>query len=166
MKNFKTLALVAFGLLASSLSAQYSLDKIDLSIFPKAEKGMVQYVVEVPHSSMEDDANKKIEILVGKNTQTDKCNRYFLNGDLKENELKGFGYTYYTFKSDGNVGSTMMGCGDTGTTTKFVTAKPTLMDYNGRMPIVIYAPEGFDVQYKIYKAEPEKYRAYQVKQKK
>ncbi len=166
MRNFKTLALVVFGLIGSSVSAQYTLDKIDLSIFPKAEKGMVQYVVEVPHSTMEEDANKKVEVFIGKNQEVDTCNRHFLSGELQQNELKGFRYSYYTFKSSGNVGGTLMACGDTKKVTKFVTSKPVLMDYNGRMPIVIYAPEGFDVQYKIYKAEPENYRAYQVRQKK
>lgn len=166
MNSFKTLAIAVFGLVGASLSAQNVIDKVDISVFPAPEKGYVQYLVEVPHSTMEEDANKKIEIMVGKYAEVDKCNRFFLNGELKEQALKGFGYNYYTFKSDGNIGGTLMGCGDTGKVNKFISSKPILTDYNGRMPIVIYAPEGFDVQYKIYKAEPESYKAYHVRQKK
>ena len=114
---------------------------------------------------MEDNSNKKIEIFVGKNTKVDKCNRHFLSGELQSQELKGWGYNYYTFKTNGNIGGTLMACNETGTVDKFVSAQPFLTDYNGKMPIVIYAPEGYDVQYKIFKAEPENYRAFQVKQK-
>lgn len=166
MNNFKTLAIAIFGLVGTSLSAQNIIDKVDTSVFPAAEKGYVQYLVEVPHSTMEEDANKKVEISVGKYAEVDKCNRHFLGGELKQQELKGFGYNYYTFKSDGNVAGTLMGCNETGTVRKFVSSRPVLMDYNGRMPIVIYAPEGFEVQYKIFKAQPETYKAYQVRQKK
>lgn len=160
--------LVVLGLFfgAQQISAQSVIDKIDTSVFPKAQKGMVQYVIEVPHSSIDQDANKKIEIYVGQYKDTDKCNHQFLNGELVQKDLKGYGYQYYEFKTNGEIASTLMGCGDTGTINKFVTAQPQLTDYNGRMPIVVYAPEGYDVQFKIYKAEPETYRAYQVRSKK
>lgn len=163
------IALITFCTLtfmSSNISAQYVVDKMDLSVFPKPEKGYQKFVIEVPHSSIEDDGNKKIEFFVGKNVQVDKCNNQFLAGDLVEKDLKGFGYQYYDFKTTGNVATTLMGCGETGTISKFVTAKPVVKNYNGRMPIVVYAPEGYDVRFKIYKAEPETYRAAQINTKK
>ena len=162
------IAVLGLGLIGSStLSAQqYVIDKMDLSVFPKAEKGYQQYVIEVPHSTLEEDGNKKVEVYVGKYTQVDKCNRHFLSGEIITKDLKGYGYNYYEFKTNGTIAGTMMGCGESGTVTKFVTAQPILKDYNGRMPIVIYVPEGYDVQYKIYKADSETYRAAQVRTKK
>lgn len=154
---------LAIGLIlgVQQWSAQ-TIQKVDTSVFPKPAKGMVQYVVEVPHSTMDQDSNKKIEILVGKYEQTDTCNKQFLNGELEKKDLKGWGYNYYEYKSNGQMMTTLMGCPNNETITKFVTSQPYLTDYNGRMPIVIYVPEGFDVQYKIYKAEPETYKAQQV----
>lgn len=167
MKNKISYLFVFMLALVSSpqLWAQATLYKFDTSVFPKPEKGFVQYVIDVPHSNIDEDATKKIEISVGKYSQVDSCNSFFLNGELKSEELKGFGYTYYTFKTNGTIMSTSMGCLDNSSKNKFVTSKPTMVDYNGRMSIVIYAPEGYDVQYKIYKAQPESYRAYEIKQK-
>ena len=161
--KFLQKGLLATGLFfgAQLLMAQM-VQKIDTNIFPKPQKGMVQYVIEVPHSSIDEDSQKKVEIFVGKYEQTDTCNRQFLNGELEKKDLKGWGYTYYQFKTNGQSMTTLMGCPNTETITKFVTAQPYLTDYNGRMPIVIYVPEGYEVQYKIYKAEPESFKALEV----
>ena len=166
MKNkIAALSLLALGLFGGSTAFAQNIDKVDTSIFPKPEKGYVQYVIEVPHSTIEEDNNKKIEIYVGKYTQVDKCNTFRLSGEFKKEDLKGWGYNYYTFKTNGNIMATQMGCLDNSSVSKFVSAGPFDSNYNGRMPIVIYVPEGYDVQYKIFKAEPETYKAMQVRQK-
>ena len=139
--------------------------KVDTSIFPKPEKGFEQFVIEVPHSSIDEDANKKVEIIVGKYASVDTCNRQFLMGELESKDLQGWGYNYYTFNTNGNIGGTMMVCNNSEKVEKFVAAQGFMTDYNGRMPIVVYVPEGYQVQYKIYKAEPETYQAMQVVRK-
>ncbi|MBH1960139.1 MAG: ecotin family protein [Flavobacteriia bacterium] len=138
--------------------------KVDTGVFPKAEKNQKKVVIEVPHSS--EDNNKKIEIFVGKNMETDKCNRYSLTGIFTSKDLKGWGYNYLVFNSNGNAVSTMMGCAEKGTRNQFVHAAGYLMDYNGRIPVVLYVPEGFDVKYKIYKADTDFYEAPEVFEKK
>lgn len=168
MKNFflKTLALSILPVVGvNEVSAQVIHSKVDVGVFPKPAKGMTQYVIEVPFSSMEVDATKKVELIIGKNTEVDKCNRFGLAGTLEKKDLQGFGYNYYEFKTDGQIMGTMMGCSDTGKITKFVSATPSLLDYNGRMPIVVYVPDGYELKYKIYKAEPDTYQALQVLQK-
>ncbi len=99
--KFLQKGLLATGLFfgAQLLMAQM-VQKIDTNIFPKPQKGMVQYVIEVPHSSIDEDSQKKVEIFVGKYEQTDTCNRQFLNGELEKKDLKGWGYTYYQFKTN------------------------------------------------------------------
>lgn len=159
LKNF---ALILFVGLSSTLIAQNN-RKVDTNIFPKAEKNQKQVVIELPHSA--NDHNKKVEIFVGKDMETDQCNRYTLPGKFTQHDLKGWGYNYYSFESSGNAASTMMACPDNSKKSQFVHAQGYLLDYNGRMPIVIYVPEGFTVKYKIYQSDAEWYEGMEVKQK-
>lgn len=144
------------------MQAQNIHSKVDTKIFPESKKGYTQFVIEVPFSSMEDDANKKIEIFVGKYQEVDTCNRHSLMGEFQTKDLQGWGYNYYEFQSNGDVVGTLMGCGDDQKVSKFISSQGLLLNYNGRMPILIYVPEGMVVHYKIYKAEPETYQALQV----
>lgn len=137
--------------------------KVDLKPFPKAEQGMKQVVIEVPHS--EQDQNKKIEILVGKEMETDKCNRYSLGGSFDSKELQGWGYNYLTFKTNGNVASTRMVCADNSKISQFVTSQGYLMNYNGRMPIVLYIPDGYEAKFNIYTTDGDLYSAQEIRSK-
>jgi ecotin len=40
---------------------------------------------------------------------------------------------------------------------RFITlgGEPYLIRYNSRLPVVVYAPEGVEVRYRIWRAEPE-----------
>lgn len=166
MKAHKSISFffIAFLCLSSiSVIGQSSVSKIDLSIYPKPEKSYKQMVIEVPHSN-NDDA-KKIEFAVGKWMEVDICNKHSLQGSLEQKVLKGWGYSYYVFKSNGNNISTQMACLDSNKVDQFITAQPQITRYNGISPIVIYVPEGFDVQFKIYKAEADIYQASEVTRK-
>lgn len=94
------------------MQAQNIHSKVDTKIFPEAKKGYTQFVIEVPFSSMEEDANKKIEIFVGKYADVDTCNHHSLTGEFQSKDLPGWGYSYYEFHSKGDIVGTMMGCGD------------------------------------------------------
>lgn len=141
--------------------AQMTISKIDPTIFPAAESGFKKMIIEVPYSS--NDSNKKIEFYVGKWMEVDACNTFGLIGTYEQKDLEGWGYNYYVFNTKGDVRSTMMACPDSTLRNLFVSAPAQLVDYNGRMPIVIYVPEGYDVQFKIFKAEDEVYSAAQAK---
>jgi len=149
--------------LSGDFSAQ-TFTKVDTDIFPKAEKKQKKVVIEVPYSST--DSDKKIEIFVGKEMETDQCNQYSLPGSFLKKDLKGWGYSYLVFNSNGNAVSTMKACVDSGIKTQFVYGQGYLVDYNGRTPIVVYIPEGFSVKYKIYKADSEWYEAPEILEKK
>lgn len=163
MKKVLALAVLFMGTV-SGVMAQQTLTKVDTSIFPKPEEGYKQVVIEVPHS--ESDANKKLEFKIGKWMEVDGCNYFNLMGKLEEKDLSGWGYSYYTFETKGEVTATMMGCPDAPKRNLFVTAQPQLTRYNGKMPIVIYVPEGYDVTYSIYKTDGEEYKAMEVRHKK
>ena len=156
------LFLVALLCLSSIAMGQSSITKTDLSIYPKPEKGFKQMVIEVPYSDK--DSKKKIEFTVGKWVETDACNKHGLQGTLEKKDVQGWGYNYYVFKTDGNVVSTQMACLDEKTINQFISAQPEMVRYNGKLPVVIYVPEEYDVQFRIYKAEEDIYQASEVKQ--
>jgi len=151
---------LGFGILGMAQSIQ----KVDVSIFPKPEKGMKKVVIEVPHS--EKDSSKKIEIVVGKYMETDTCNHYGLSGEFSTHDLKGWGYQYLTFQTNGATPSTMMACNDSEKIHQFVFSKGHLMDYNGKMPVVLYLPEGYEAKFKIYTSNGDLYSAQEIPQNK
>ncbi|MGG6232358.1 ecotin family protein [Tenacibaculum sp. SDUM215027] len=161
--QFTKLFLIAFLTITSVAVGQTSLTKTDVSIYPKPEKGFKQMIIEVPHS--DNDSNKKIEFVIGKWMEVDTCNKHGLVGSIEKKELKGWGYSYYDFKTDGGVISTRMACMENSVIRKFISSQPKIVRYNGKLPIVIYVPEGYEVQFKIFKAEDDVYRASEVKQK-
>lgn len=160
MKKLMAVSLFTGAILISGTFSAQNTMKVDITPFPKAEKGMKQVVIEVPHS--ENDINKKLEIFVGKTMQTDGCNKIWLSGEFSTSELKGWGYNYLTFKTDGATPSTMMACSNAKPKNEFVKSKGYFTDYNGRMPIVLYIPDGYEAKFRIYKAERELYKAQEI----
>ncbi|MTG98623.1 proteinase inhibitor [Myroides sp. BIT-d1] len=155
--------LMLFAITTTGVMAQ-TVNRLDPSIFPSPEKGYKQVLIEVPFSKNDND--KKIEFSVGKVMEVDGCNNFGLVGTLKEKNLEGWGYTYYSFESKGDVFSTMMGCPDAAKRNIFVSGKSELVRYNGRLPIVVYIPEDMEVRFKVYKTDGEEYFANEVKTKK
>lgn len=120
-----------------------------LEAFPAAENGMVRHVIQVKKQA--DETLYKVEIIPGKNMVVD-CNLHTLMGKLEEKDLQGWGYNYYVFSSDGKTRSTMMACNKPNEN-KFVQAQTLIVRYNSKLPIVVYAPAGYDIKYKIWKAD-------------
>lgn len=162
MKRILSLIVVFFGLM--NVTMAQSITRTDVSIFPTPEKGYKQVVIDVPHSSNDD--SKKIEFSVGKWMEVDGCNYFNLMGKLEQKDLQGWGYTYYVFNTKGDVVSTMMACPDAPVRNLFVTAQPELTRYNGKLPIVVYVPEEYEVKFKIYSTDGEEYQASEVRVKK
>lgn len=123
-----------------------------LAPFPAAPQGMVRHVIYVDSKS--DEGIYKIEIIPGKVMNVDN-NLHRLMGEIEEKTVEGWGYTYYVFTSNGQTASTLMA--STGPKTdKFVSSQPLMLRYNSKMPVVVYAPEGFDIHYRIWKAGKSK----------
>lgn len=120
-----------------------------LQAFPAAESGMVRHVIQV--KKQKDESAFKVEIMPGKNMLVD-CNNHLLMGKLEEKDLQGWGYNYYVFTSNGQTRSTMMACNQPDKI-KFVQAQTLTVRYNSRLPIVVYAPAGYEIKYRIWKAD-------------
>lgn len=123
-----------------------------LAPFPKASAGMVRHVIFVDKKS--DESIHKVEIIPGKVMSVDN-NIHILSGKIEEKTVQGWGYTYYEFTSTGQTASTLMATIGP-KVDKFISAQTLLVRYNSKLPVVVYAPEGFDIQYRIWKAGKSK----------
>lgn len=123
----------------------------DKEVFPKTLDGYDRYVIDLPRK--ENENKFEVEILVGKTDKFD-CNNQMLNGAFETKTIEGFGYDYYVFNSDGTVASTLMGCPDNTRTEKFISQSEKVR-YNSKLPVVIFAPKGFEVKYNIWSAGKE-----------
>jgi len=119
-----------------------------LSPYPQAEKGMVRHVIFLDKKS--DESMFKIELIPGKMMNVD-CNLHSLMGNIEEKDVPGWGYSYYVFTSNGQTRSTMMACNKPNED-RFVMSQSMLVRYNSKLPLVIYAPEGYEIKYSIWKA--------------
>lgn len=124
-----------------------------LKAFPKAEEGMVRYVVQLPHKERGEDDDFRVEIFVGKVVLTDGVNNTRISGKIEAKPLKGWGFTYYEVAKFGPVASTLMAVPPgTAKVEKFVAIPSMMIRYNSRIPLVVYVPEGGEVRYRIWSA--------------
>ena len=146
----KTLfASLALTLAATATFAQTEA-AVDTSIFPAAKAGMTQHIFQP--AAVEDEQNYLIEVVAGQTLAKD-CNTLMFGADFEEEDLEGWGYTYYEIEDVSEVASTMMGCPDAAKVDTFVAANmghDALIRYNSRMPIVVYAPSNLTVGYRIW----------------
>lgn len=123
----------------------------ELKVFPPAKAGMERFVIVLPHKERGEEDAFRVELVPGKMMETDGTNLYSFGRILEEKNLEGFGYTYYEI-SEGPVKMTLMRPGPN-RVNKFVAGQPHHMAYNSRLPIVVYAPAGFEIRYRIWKAD-------------
>jgi ecotin len=154
----KAAILVSWSILLTSLSLEA--EHPELKPFPKAKKGMERFVIALPEKKRGEDAGFKVELIPGKTLMTDGVNRHFMGATLEPKNLQGWGYTYYEIKGRAAVGSTLIGVPPgQPKVKKFVSGQPLLIRYNSRLPIVIYAPKGFEIKYRIWSASENSQKA-------
>jgi ecotin len=139
------------------LSAMFSVQAADnLKAFPPAEKGMVRHVLQL--SKQNDESAFRIELIAGMTVQVDEANRYFFGGKIEEETIKSWGFPRYNIRKLGPMAGTLIGVDPNAPkVNRFVTlgGEPYLIRYNSRLPIVVYSPEGVEVRYRVWKAEPK-----------
>jgi ecotin len=151
MKTVCSIAVLSFLVATSSVSAADN-----MKAFPPAEKGMVRYVLQLP--KQDDESAFKVELIVGKTVLLDVENRYFFGGKIEEETIKGWGFPRYNVSKLGPMAGTQMAVNpDTPKVNRFITlgGEPFLIRYNSRLPIVVYAPEGVEVRYRVWSAGSE-----------
>ena len=151
MKRIRSITALSF--LAAMLSVQAA---DNMKAFPPAEKGMVRRVLQLP--KQDDESAFKVELIVGKTVQVDEGNRYFFVGKIETETIKGWGFPRYNVSKLGPMAGTLMAIDSNAPkVNRFITlgGEPYLIRYNSRLPIVVYAPEGVEVRYRLWKAGPE-----------
>lgn len=148
--NTRTLcSLTALSLLSINALANTPTD--DLKAFPQAQNGILRHVIRLAPQTNENLF--KVEIIPGKTIEKD-CNNTFFMGDIEEETVKGWGYTYYVVEDVKGPASTMMACPDNTKIKAFVPVATDdgLVRYNSKLPLVIYAPKDVEVRYRIWQA--------------
>jgi len=147
------LLVVLASLLPRAATAAQGAD--DLKPYPTAQEGSVRTVFRVP--ALENEADRKVEILIGKTVLVD-CNRTWFGGNLEKRVVQGWGYPYFVLEEVGPPTSTMMACPpEEEKTEAFVPVRGEgfLLRYNSKLPVVTHVPEGFEVHYRIWTAGDE-----------
>jgi len=153
--------LLIIGLLVHSISA-FSAEHPELKAFPAPKEGMERFVIVLPPKARGEDDSFRVEIIVGKEMLTDGVNLVRLGNRIEPVVLEGWGYTYYQVAGSFDTISTRMAppVGAAMVRT-FVAAAPLQVPYNSRLPVVVYAPTGYEVRYRIWKASEITYQAEQ-----
>ena len=124
-----------------------------MKAFPAAEKGMKRFVAHLP--KLKDEQAFRVEIIVGKTVEVDTANRHFFGGRIESENIKGWGYTRYIVRKLGPMAGTLRGSiGGIKKEQRFVkiSGEPFLIRYNSRLPVVVYVPEGAEVQFRVWSA--------------
>lgn len=129
----------------------------DITMFPSIN-GYIKQAIFLENLPLE--KNYKVEFYATKKAEVDNCNKHYLLGDFEMKTMDGWGYFYYVFKSNSELISTKMGCMDAA---KMITDVPSgkteLIRYTSIMPLIVYAPEGIDIKYRIWKVDPKENKA-------
>jgi len=150
----KAVGSIAVLSLFTAMSAAQAAD--NMKAFPPAEAGMVRHVLQLPEQK--DEAAFKVEVIVGKTVQVDEGNRYFFGGKIEEKTIEGWGFTRYMVSKLGPMAGTLMAVDPNAPKVpRFIAigGEPCIIRYNSRLPVVVYAPEGVEVRYRIWSAAPE-----------
>ncbi|WP_456407717.1 ecotin family protein [Thiolapillus sp.] len=128
-----------------------------LEAFPAPAKGMERFVVTLPELELAQEQGLKVEIIVGKKMLTDGVNKLQLGNSIEPRSLEGWGYTYYVVSDVAKtIGTLMAPAEGSEKVMKFVTGPSLMVRYNSRLPIVVYAPKGYEVRYRVWQAGQEK----------
>ena len=131
----------------------FAIEHPQLKAFPLEKEAMERFVIVLPHKDRTEEVDFKVELIPVKKMLTDGINLMRLGARIVSQPLKGWGYTYYEVIGNDQAMSTLMAVADNTTPVEsFVKGSSIIIGYNSRLPIVIYAAKGYEIQYRIWKA--------------
>jgi ecotin len=145
---------VWLGLSQTTIAQTQSESEKNLAAFPAAKDGMHRAVIHLPALPVEDDA--RLEIIAGR-TATIDCNISWFGGSLIAATIDGWGFDYYTLHADGPMVQTRKACPEGSRHEAFVPVRGEgfMLRYNSRLPVVIYAKDGFEIRYRVWTPSAE-----------
>ena len=133
-----------------------------MKAFPPPDQGQIRYVIQL--AEQDDESNYQVELIVGQTVKIDESNQYFFGGQIKKESIVGWGFTRYVVSELGPMAGTLMAVDPNAPKVdRFIRlgGEPFLIRYNSRLPVVVYVPEGVEVRYRIWGAEPESKEAHE-----
>jgi len=153
MKPFLIFSLATFFVTATHGAPEHP----ELKAFPEAKEGQVRHVIVLPDKTRDEEGDFQVELIPGKVMETDGVNKMRHGSSVESRPLKGWGYTFYEVTGkDIAMGTLMATPPGTPKVTKFIAGKPLMIRHNSRLPVVVYAPEGYEIRYRIWEAGEEK----------
>ena len=149
-----------FIVLVASVAISAALAADDMKAFPPAAEGMTRYRISLP--KRQDESAFKVELVIGKTVKTDAANSYFFGGVLETETIPGWGFDRYILRKLGPMAGTLMAVDPNAPQVeRFIPigGEARLLRYNSRLPIVVYVPDGVEVRYRVWRAEPNLARA-------
>jgi ecotin len=149
--DMKKLYLIIFVLMLTVTIPVQAAD--NMKAFPPPGKGMVRHVLKL--AKQKDESAFRVELIIGKTVRIDKKNRYFFDGNIEIETIKGWGFTRYVVSELGAMAGTLIAVEpDAPKVERFITmgGAPYLIRYNSRLPVVVYVPEGVEVRYRLWRA--------------
>lgn len=137
------------------LGSSFAFAADNLKAFPAAEEGMTRHVITLPPQA--DEADFRVELIIGKTVKTDPANRYFFGGQLETESIPGWGFERYVLRQLGPMAGTLMAVNPAEPKVdRFVTlgGEAKLLRYNSRLPLVVYVPRDVEVRHRIWRAQP------------
>ncbi|WP_250460518.1 ecotin family protein [Microbulbifer litoralis] len=124
----------------------------DPGVFPETVDGNSRRVIELPRVA--DESRFMVELVPGKTEMVD-CNLRSYRAPLERRTVKGYGYAYYVLGEPRLGPSTLKACPDSSKTRRFVRVRGEglMLPYNSRLPLVVYVPEGWQLKYRIWRAD-------------
>ncbi|SCX51556.1 Serine protease inhibitor ecotin [Nitrosospira sp. Nsp1] len=152
MRTMKEIATIVFLLWAGS-SSVFAADY--LKAFPAAEEGMTRHVIIL--SQQANEADFRVELIIGKTVKTDAANRYFFGGQLETESIPGWGFERHVLRQLGPMAGTLMAVDPAEPRVdRFITlgGEAKLLRYNSRLPLVVYVPHDVEVHHRIWRVQP------------
>lgn len=125
---------------------------VGLGVFPLHIDGKQRRVIDLP--KVADESRFMVELVPGKTELVD-CNLRSYRAPLKRATLDGWGYSYYVLGEPTPGPTTLKSCPDGSKARRFVRVRGEglMLPYNSRLPLVVYVPQGFQLKYRIWRAD-------------
>ncbi|MCU4493887.1 ecotin family protein [Acinetobacter guillouiae] len=145
----KVLILCLFSI---SVNAYANKSANDLNVYPEVKKDQNRNVILLDPKENEEDY--RVLITASMEGMQD-CNTKSRSAKYTKKLVEGMQYPYYEVGKLGNIITTLMGCSEMPKMGEIPINLNgnTILNYNSKLPIVVYASNGIKISSKIFKLE-------------
>ncbi|MGB0866977.1 MAG: ecotin family protein [Granulosicoccaceae bacterium] len=120
----------------------------NLEAYDRSAPGQLRHVIWLEPIDHAEESSHQVQLRLGVKAWVDGLNHAGLAIKLERGVVQGWGFPYYHFEGDAVVASTRMASkGEL--SEQWVWSPASLVDYNSRLPLVVYVPNNFGLSYRI-----------------